>query len=68
MKLVLLPVAIASNEKVFFSFEFCEEQSKKYHGDQCLNDCFVTFSEFFQLVTDENIISHFQNPLCQIYL
>jgi hypothetical protein len=63
LKLVLLiPIAIASVERVFSAMNYVKNKLRNSMGEQHLNDCLVTCieKEFFLLVADEEIISHFQ--------
>ncbi|XP_071681533.1 uncharacterized protein [Lolium perenne] len=63
LKLVLLlPVATASVERVFSSMNYVKNKQRNKMGDEYLNNCMVTFieREFFNQVTDEDIINLFQ--------
>lgn len=60
--MLILPVATASVERVFYSMNYVKNKLRNRLGEQYLNDCLVTFfeREFFVQVKDDNIISRFQ--------
>jgi hypothetical protein len=71
LKLVLLlPVATACVQRVRSSMNYVKNKQMNKMGDEYLNNCMVIFieREFFNEVTNEDIINLFQQDDCKVIL
>ena len=62
---LILPVATASAESVFFGMNIVKSKLHNRMGDQWINDCLVTYIEsvIFDAISNDVIMEHFK--ICQ---
>ena len=60
---LILPISIATVERVFFAMKIIKIQLRKQNGDQFLANCLITYIEkdIFNSVDNEIIIHYYQN-------